>query len=246
MRVGLYVDGFNLYYGGRGLCGRGSAGWRWLDLRSLGSALAAERRDWSGATITRVAYCTAMIDAVENPGGHRDQDVYIKALRATGSVDVVEHGYYVSRVKRAPLAIEDPARRDGRPLLWRSQWPLMVQDKAGAPVRDAAFMVSYAYREEKGSDVNVAAHLLMDILQGTVDAAVVISNDSDLRFPIEQARGIVPIGTVNPSRNYLAGALRGRAAEGAGRHWWRQLRASDFRSHQLPDPAAGYPRPPGW
>ncbi|HEY7200404.1 MAG TPA: NYN domain-containing protein, partial [Candidatus Dormibacteraeota bacterium] len=31
MRVGVYVDGFNLYYGARGLCGRGTAGWRWLD-----------------------------------------------------------------------------------------------------------------------------------------------------------------------------------------------------------------------
>ena len=37
MRVGVYVDGFNVYYGGRGLCGRGTAGWRWLDLRALAS-----------------------------------------------------------------------------------------------------------------------------------------------------------------------------------------------------------------
>jgi hypothetical protein len=34
----------------------------------------------------------------------------------------------------------------------------------------ATFMVSYAYREEKGSDVNVASHLLLDTLQGAVDA----------------------------------------------------------------------------
>ena len=30
----------------------------------------------------------------------------------------------------------------------------------------AVFMVSYANREEKGSDVNVAAHLLLDVLAG--------------------------------------------------------------------------------
>ena len=35
MKVGVYVDGYNLYYGGRGICGRGVPGWRWLDLRSL-------------------------------------------------------------------------------------------------------------------------------------------------------------------------------------------------------------------
>lgn len=27
--------GFNLYYGARGLCGQGKAGWRWIDLRGL-------------------------------------------------------------------------------------------------------------------------------------------------------------------------------------------------------------------
>ena len=35
MRVGAYVDGYNLYYGGRAVCGRGAPGWRWLDVRSL-------------------------------------------------------------------------------------------------------------------------------------------------------------------------------------------------------------------
>jgi hypothetical protein len=33
-------------------------------------------------------------------------------------------------------------------------------------VTDAVFMVSYAHREEKGSDVNVASHLLVDVLSG--------------------------------------------------------------------------------
>jgi hypothetical protein len=39
MRVGVYVDGYNLYYGGRSLCGRGRPGWRWLDLRALSARL---------------------------------------------------------------------------------------------------------------------------------------------------------------------------------------------------------------
>jgi hypothetical protein len=32
-------------------------------------------------------------------------------------------------------------------------------------------MVSYANREEKGSDVNVAAHLLLDVIGGAADGA---------------------------------------------------------------------------
>lgn len=54
------------------------------------------------------------------------------------------------------------------------------------------FMASFAYREEKGSDVNVASHLLLDVLTGAADAAIVISNDSDLRFPIQEARQRLP------------------------------------------------------
>ena len=113
----------------------------------------------------------------------------------------------------------------------------MIQDGSGQPVSGAVFMVSYANREEKGSDVNVAAHLLLDVLSGQVDAATVISNDSDLRLPVEQARHRVPVGVINPSRNYLAGDLRGDPSKGAGRHWWARLTATDLANHQLPDPS---------
>jgi hypothetical protein len=243
MRVGVYVDGFNLYYGARGLCGRGTPGWRWLDLRSLAADLAGRRANWLGAQVERVVYCTARIDGASNPSGQADQDVYLKALLAADSVDHIEYGTYVARVKTAPLAVRD---QRGRPQLVGPAWPLMIQDGHGRAVSDAVFMVSYANREEKGSDVNVAAHLLLDVLGGFVDAALVISNDSDLRFPVEQARLHVPVGVVNPSRNYLAGDLRGNPAAGAGRHWWVGLSAADLRNHQLPDPAGQYRRPAGW
>jgi hypothetical protein len=245
MRVGVYVDGFNLYYGARHHCGRGTAGWRWLDIRSLAVALIGERFNWPGAAVSRVVYCTAVIDGASNPSGYADQDVYLKALVASGSVDYIEYGYYVSRVKRAPLATAD---RKGRPQLVRTDhaWPMLVRDQYDKPALNASFMVSYAYREEKGSDVNVASHLLLDVLQGDVDAAVVISNDSDLRHPVQQARARVPVGTVNPSPAQLAGALRGAAADGVGRHWWRKLTQADFTKHQLPDPAGNYSRPIGW
>jgi hypothetical protein len=243
MRVGVYVDGFNVYYGGRGLCGRGTPGWRWLDLRALAADLVGRRASWHGAKVERVVYCTARIDAAANPSGHADQDVYLKALLAAGSVDHIEYGTYVSRVRTAPLAVRDA---NDRPKLVGPEWPVVVQDSHGVPVTGAVFMVSYANREEKGSDVNVAAHLLLDVLAGTVDAAVVLSNDSDLRFPVEQARERVPVGVVNPSHSYLAGDLRGNPASGAGRHWWARLYCSDLTSHQLPDPAGPYSRPEGW
>jgi len=126
------------------------------------------------------------------------------------------------------------------------QWPVMVQDAQGNPIPDATFMISYAHREEKGSDVNVAAHLLVDVLTGVVDAAIVVSNDSDLAFPVSYARTTVPVGLVNPSPNYLAGALRGQPSDGVGNHWWQQLSAVDLRASQLPNPAGGLACPAGW
>lgn len=243
MRIGVYVDGFNLYYGARGICGRGTPGWRWLDLRGLANSLVRRHTSWPDAEVVRVVYCTARIDGASNPSGQADQDIYLKALVAAGSVDHIEYGTYVSHVKTGPLAVKDP---QGRPQLVRSEWPVKVQDAHGDPVPGAVFMVSYANREEKGSDVNVAAHLLLDVLSGAVDGAMVISNDSDLRFPIQQARLRVPVGVVNPSRGYLAGDLRGEPSFGAGRHWWTRLTAADLKNHQLPEQVGPYRRPEGW
>jgi len=239
MRVGVYIDGFNLYYGARGLCGQGRPGWRWINLRGLANQLAT----WQECSVKRIVYCTARISGADNPSGAADQDIYLKALIAANSVDLIEYGSYVSRVKQAPMATADAK---GRPILTRSAQPVLVKNAADQPVRDAVFMVSHARREEKGSDVNVAAHLLLDVLQSDIDAAIVISNDSDLRLPLIEARKRVSVGTVNPSSSFLAGDLRGTPTEGAGGHWWAKLRAADYRAHQLPDQVGAYAKPVGW
>lgn len=244
MRLGVYIDAFNLYYGGRAFFGRGTPGWRWLDVRALARAAVARRTDWPGARIERVVYCTAVIDQATNQSGYVDQQIYLKALEAHGSVDVIEYGYYVNRVKYAPLAV--PSGRSRKPQLVHPHWPIMFQDAAKQPVPKGIFMVSYSHREEKGSDVNVASHLLVDVLSGAVDAAVVISNDSDLRFPLQHARTAVPVGLINPSPGWLAGALAGQPDDGVGRHWWHQLRPGEFERAQLPDQVGAYVKPAGW
>jgi uncharacterized LabA/DUF88 family protein len=247
MRIGVYVDGFNLYYGARHICGRGTAGWRWLNLRTLAADVVAERENWHSARIDRVVYCTATIDERSNPSGYADQQTYLKAVQAARAVDEIAYGQYVARVKVAPLATRGSR---GEPVLARSAWPVTVQDSSGVPISGGVFMVSYAHREEKGSDVNVATHLLLDVFNGRIDAAVVLSNDSDLALPVTEARKRVPVGVVNPSPRHLATALRAHRDDGVGRHWWRQLTQSDYREHQLPDPVAGtmatYTKPPGW
>ena len=60
------------------------------------------------------------------------------------------------------LATEHPSTH--RQVVTASAWPVMVLDATDNLVPSAKFMVSYAQREEKGSDVNVASHLLRDVL----------------------------------------------------------------------------------
>jgi hypothetical protein len=243
MRVGVHTDGYNLYYGGRKQCGRGTAGWRWLDVRALTSALVAEQQGlWPGAQVDRVVYCTARISGAHNASGAADQDVYLKALPAGNIVDHIEFGHYISKVIKRPLATAGPRNR---PILTTPAWPIMVY-RGDTPIPDATFMASITTWEEKGSDVNVAAHLLVDILSNVVDAAVVISNDSDLRMPVHEAWQRVPVGVVNPGGGYTAGALSTSACTGTGQHWWRTLNGADFITHQLPDPVGRYTKPPGW
>lgn len=54
--------------------------------------------------------------------------------------------------------------------------------------------------EEKGSDVNLASHLLIDAYRSDFDVAAIISNDSDLVFPIEHIKRHLGkiIGIINP------------------------------------------------
>jgi uncharacterized LabA/DUF88 family protein len=248
LRVGVYVDGYNLYYGARDCCGRSTAGRRWLDVRALAENIIATQGQWRHAVVEKVVYCTARVDAATNPSAQADQDVYLKALLAANAVDHIEYGNYVTRTKTGLLAADDKDDRGRyRARVVTSTWPLMVRDSAGTPVPDAQFMVKYMHFEEKGSDVNVAAHLLLDVLTGAVDAALVISNDSDLALPVREARKRVPVGTINPrGKSATAGKLRGEKTDGVGDHWWWKIQEHAYRSHQLVDPAGKYTKPQGW
>lgn len=246
MRVGVYIDGFNLYYGARAICGKGTPGWRWLDLRSLSQSLVDTRSGWTSASVDRIVYCTARIKGDPNNPTHtapRDQNVYLRALQQSGAIDELAMGTYVSRVGTAPLARKS---NKGKPVLVQPEWPVMIKQNGGGDVPDATFMVSVARREEKGTDVNVASHLLIDIFEQQIDAAVVISNDSDLAFPVAEARKRVPVGTVNPTPRPTAKHLSGAPSDGCGHHWWYQLEASDLTSAQLPDNVGPLTKPHLW
>jgi hypothetical protein len=247
MDVGFYIDGFNLYYGGRSYFG-GRAGWRWLDLKGLATTVVAtvsQKPEWNTATLTRVVYCTART-------GTPDQDAYLGALKAHSSYDWVEWGYYAEKLIHRPLATQPPGVAG--PQVVNPAIPVRVQD-GGKPVATAVFMASVSHREEKGSDVNLATHVLLDILGGTVEAAIIVTNDSDLKLPLSEARQRVPVGLLNPGNpkwRPTAGALKASPNVGVGGHWWGNITRNQYLAHQLPDPvtdaATGkiYTKPAGW
>lgn len=241
MRVGAYIDGFNLYYAGRDHF-RDRADpppWKWLDVRAMVAAFAS----WEGSVVDRVVYCTALRDRDGDATSLADQATYLAALERHGSVDLIEYGVYVSRIKNGVLV-----DRTSRP-------PVVVPapGPAGLPARPVrlsgggtGLLVGIRAYEEKGSDVNVGTHLLHDVFTGRVEAAIVVTNDSDLALPVRMARERVPVGTINPGLRSLAGRLRGTPSAGAGRHWWRRLAADDFVRHQMPEQVGPHRRPDGW
>ena len=103
--------------------------------------------------IPTVKYFTARVSGTPaDPSKPQRQDVYLRALRRYRPEVEVYFGHFLSHRVRAPLA--EPAG-----------------DQRTAEV---------IRTEEKGSDVNLAVHLLNDGWLDAYDCAVVVGNDSDI------------------------------------------------------------------
>jgi len=99
--------------------------------------------------------------------------------------------------------------------------------------------------EEKGSDVNLATHLLRDAYNKAFEVAVLITNDSDLLEPVRIVRHELglPIGILNPHQHHSQ-KLKGEAT------FMKRIRQSDLAACQFPNPmrdAKGqFHKPPIW
>lgn len=109
--------------------------------------------------------------------------------------------------------------------------------------------------EEKGSDVNLGTHLLVDGFLNRYEAAVVITGDSDLITPIRLTRAEIkkPVGVLNPQR--LSGpdcrperknaGLRDAAAFYQNGVTWNQLQRAQF-PNPLTDSHGIFSKPTTW
>ena len=84
--------------------------------------------------------------------------------------------------------------------------------------------------EEKGSDVNLASFLLADGFRGEYEAAVVLSNDSDLTLSIEvvtRELGL-PVGLLNPHERFSVQLSQVATFK-------KKIRTGVLRDSQFPD-----------
>lgn len=92
--------------------------------------------------------------------------------------------------------------------------------------------------EERGTDVNLTAHLLSDLMLGCFDAAIIVTGNPDLAVPIRLARQFsgLPVGVLNPQRLSGPGRpvarpcaeLREAASFYQNGVTWSQLRRAQF------------------
>lgn len=208
MRLGIYVDGFNLYY--RML--RKNANAKWLDLDALCAKL------FPNDTVELIRYFTARIKPLDDPSAPQRQMIYLRALETLPNL-TIHYGYFQLETKPRRLANPAPGQNP---------------------------TVRVVLPEEKGSDVNLATHLVADGFLGRYEAAAVISNDADLKEPIRlvQSELGLPITVVYPAK-YPAGELRKANPAHLMKLSVSSVRKSQFAS-ELTDSKGTFRKPNSW
>lgn len=217
LRTRAYVDGYNLYYG----CLKGTQ-FKWLDpvllieniLRSILVKDDAGRPCKSVLLPCALKFFTAKIleSAARDTDSVACQAHYHNALRKTHAarLELIE-GYYAQQPAKARLL--DPTDPN--------KWPRLCQE-----------VVIWSL-EEKQSDVNLALHILRDVLLGEVDQVVVVTNDTDIAPALAMVRALtnVKVGVVTPIK--AGGQPNTDLVKHA--HWVRKaISAADLTAAQLP------------
>jgi len=257
MRTHVYVDGFNLYYGAV----KGTP-YKWLNLVELAKQVLP-----ASHMIERVKYFTARVSGAANPDAPKRQHAYLLALKTLTEVEIF-YGRFLAKTIWRPVinfpvagaqihsatVVSLPAgnhKVKGGSLSVPASLavnvypPSSIKRKGGAPRPLADALIAEVHTmEEKGSDVNLAAHLLNDAWKGSFDAAAVFSNDTDLIEPIRMVavERKKPVFVICPGRWPMAPGL-----ERVSTHQ-RYIRRAMLAASQFPDmiPGTTIRKPSGW
>jgi uncharacterized LabA/DUF88 family protein len=167
--------------------------------------------------LVKVRYFTARVQpSPRDPDVNLRQDAYLRAIQTYCPLVELHFGHFL----RHPLRMENANPPPASVEVWKN--------------------------EEKGSDVNLALHMLNDAWLDAYDCAVVVSNDSDLaesmRLVKAQSRKL--IGLVTP------GAPTRKTSRQLQMHadFVRPIRRWMLEQSLLPNPIPGTTihKPPGW
>lgn len=169
-------------------------------------------------TIQDIKYFTALVSARPNDLNQpKRQQLYFRALATLPKVSV-HLGHFLVHEVTMPMTVAP-----GQPLRY----------------------VKVIKTEEKGSDVNLATHLLHDAHMNRFDVAVVVSNDSDLLYPIQITRNELgkKVGILNPQKHPSRAIL-------PHIDFIKQIRSGALLASQFPDSMQDgkgrFTKPDGW
>lgn len=176
--------------------------------------------------------------------------------------EIIGAKYFSARVDPRSSDTEQPLRQA---IYWRALRTLpnleiieghfRVRQVNATVVRPPPRFIWVYKTEEKGSDVNLAAHLLMDGFRNRYEVALVVSGDSDLVSPIRMVREQLrkPVGVLNPQR--LSGPNPPDKRKNAGLQHaasfyrdgvrWQQLVDAQF-ANPLTDTDGTFHKPASW
>lgn len=241
MKVSVFIDGFNLFY-----CLK-AAKFKWLNLPALCDSLAVR-----GRFVHNIHYFTAMVDGVGDANRPKRQQDYLKAIETDSRVKV-HKGTFLKKTVVGPverLMLPDSTITSSTPPTLLAKGLHAVADTYGktrnlsvynkkdifTPKSGPPSFAIVQTREEKGSDVNLASHLLLSAFRGEYDQAIVVTNDSDLCEPVrivkEELNKEVTVCYVpqDKNKNYKSTQLH-KAASGTLHVNWAQLRKYPFPAH---------------
>lgn len=211
-----YIDGFNLYYNAyKGKNNVVNLPYKWLNLEKLIPRVVSKK--YKKNIFIKTKYYTAHVSGKEDSGKVERQNVYLNTLQNYCQQTEIYFGNYIVKKSYRTKV--------------KNYFPFSSKVKVFLP-------------EEKGSDVNLASHMLLDAFQNNYEVAILVTNDSDLEEPMRIVKEIFgkkiisvqPIH-VNTSRSLL-------------KHSFDVLRfdTNDLKESQLPldIPYTKYHKPNEW
>lgn len=169
--------------------------------------------------ILKIKYFTALVNSrPQDPDQPIRQQIFLRALRTIPNLEIIL-GHFLSHVVRLPLANCPPGKQK---------------------------YVNVIKTEEKGSDVNIATHMLHDGYQGSYAVAVVVSNDSDLVEAIKIVRNELKKNVIvlNPFKDTPSQELNREAT------FVKPIRKGVLAASQFPSPirdqVGSFTKPGGW